>query len=425
MTQSTLPEDYALRALSLAIAQPTVSGENAQVFRRMHTLLRQLFPRLFALCSCETMGGGALLLHLPGAPGAKPLVFLSHLDVVSPGDESAWTHPPFGGEVHGGYIYGRGAADMKGHLIALLTAVEQLLREGWLPGQDIWFAFSCDEETRGGSMAAMARLLHARGVQPAFILDEGGYISQPYVLTRQPFATVGVAEKGRLLFSLSCTGPRALETLARAAARISRLHMPALLCAPVQNDMLPALHPLLTGIDRFCLSHGPLTRRRLLRRLSKTATGRAITRTQLSLWKQSGDALLRETPTLHYSASILPGDSTEALLARIRRCIARTPISLTVQCMEEPGALSPARGPAWDALCTAIAVHFPDTVIVPSLLAGGTDARHMESLCANVYRFSPFILTQDDLLRIHGIDERLSIQNLNRAVSFFRQMLQS
>ena len=260
----------------------------------------------------------------------------------------------------------------------------------------------------------MVRLLQARGVRPAFVLDEGGNISQPFALTRRPFATVGVVEKGRLLFSLSCTAPRALEELSRAAARISRIHPRARLCGPVLSAMLPAMRPLLNGRDRFCLSHGRLFYRPLLHRLSRTATGRAITRTQLSLWKQSGDALLGDIPTLYYSASILPGDSAEALLRRVRRCIARSPITLSVQCQEEPGALSPA-----------IAVHFPGTVIVPSLLAGGTDARRMESLCPQVYRFSPFILSRDELLRVHGTDERLSLENLNRGVAFFRQMLQA
>lgn len=231
----------------------------------------------------------------------------------------------------------------------------------------------------------MARLLQARGVRPAFILDEGGNISQPFSLTRKPFATVGVAEKGRLLFSLSCTAPRALEELSRAATRISRIHPRARLCDPVLSDMLPAMRPLMNGRDRFCLSHGRLFHGSLLHRLSRTATGRAITRTQLSLWKQSGDALLGEIPTLHYSASILPGDSAEALLRQVRRCIRRAPITLSVQCMEEPGALSPASGPAWDALCTAIAVHFPGTVIVP-LAAGRRHGRaaHGSALPAGV-----------------------------------------
>lgn len=416
--------DSAVHALQECIKQPTISGSSVQVFRRMHTLLRTLFPRVFTASSCETLGG-ALLICLPGRQGGKPMVFLSHLDVVSPGDESNWTHPPFGGEVHGSFIYGRGAADMKGHMVALLSACEMLLQEGWQPGGDVWFAFSCDEETRGGSMAAMAQLLRDRGVQPAFVLDEGGSIARPFALTREPFALVGVCEKGRLLFSLSCTEPNAMEILARAAARISHIRLRPRLCEPVLQQMLPAMKPLLSRSGRFCLRHHKIMHKRLLFDFSRTPMGRAVTTTQLSLWKQSGDALLREIPTLHYSASVLPGDSTEELLTRVRRIIAKKPITLTLGFMEEPGALSPAEGLAWDALVTAIQVHFPGKQVVPSLLAGGTDARRMESLCPQVYRFSPFILPPEEMRRMHGANERLSLDNLRLGMAFFRQMLQA
>lgn len=415
----------AVNALQQCIMQPTISGGSALAFRRLHGLLRALFPRVFAAASCETLGGGAMLLHLPGRQDSRPMVFLSHLDVVSPGDESVWTYPPFGGEIHDGFVYGRGAADMKGHLIALLSACEMLLQEGWQPGGDIWFAFSCDEETRGGSMSAMAQLLAARNVQPAFVLDEGGSVSRPFALTREPFAMVGVCEKGRLLFSLSCAEPGGMELLARTAARISRIRFRPRLCDPVLHEMLPAMKPLLPRHDRFCLRHAHLFSRRLLFRLMRTPTGRAISSTQLALWKQSGDALLRHIPTLHYSASVLPGDSTEELFDRVRRIIAGKPVTLTLGCMEEPGAHAPARGPAWEALVTAIEVHFPGMRIVPALLAGGTDARHMESLCPQVYRFSPFVFPPEEMRRMHGTDERLSLDNLRLGMSFFRQMLQA
>ena len=93
--------------------------------------------------------------------------------------------------------------------------------------------------------------------------------------------------------------------------------------------------------------------------------------------------------------------------------------------LEEPGQVSPVHGVSWDALTTAIQVHFPGTLIVPCLLAGGTDARHMETLCPNVYRFSPFILPPEELARTHNYNERLSIENLLRGISFFRQMLEA
>ena len=425
MTRFDISGDPLVRALSLAIMQPTISGDGAQVFRRLHILLRELFPCLFAACEAETVGGGALLLHVPGRQNARPLVFCAHLDVVSTGDESRWTYPPFGGQVHEGYVYGRGAADMKGHLIALLYAAEGLLKEGWVPTSDWWFALSCDEETRGGSMESMARMLQSRGVQPAFVLDEGGNVSHPYAFAREDAAFVGVCEKGRLLFSLSSEGIGAMETLARAAVRIARIHCVRRLCTPVTQQMLPAMRPLMGSRMRFYLRYPRLFRRALLMQLCRTATGRAVTQTQLSMWKQNGDALMRERPTLYYSGSVLPGDSAEKLLLRIQRIIARKPISLQVSCLEEPSAISPVEGLSWDALTTAIQVHFPGRAIVPCLLAGGTDSRHMEGLCANVYRFSPFVLPPEELARTHSYDERLSIENLHRGVAFFRQMLQA
>ena len=425
MNRSDPSGDPAVRALALAVAQPTVSGGSAESFRRLHALLRELFPQLFSLSEAETVDGGALLIHLPGRQSARSIVFCAHLDVVSAGDPSRWTHPPFAGRVVNGYIYGRGAADMKGHLIALLSAAEGLFREGWQPASDIWFAFSCDEETRGGSMAAMARILQSRGVRPVFVLDEGGNVSHPFALARQDAAYVGVCEKGRLLFTLRCEGERAMERLARAAVRIGRIRPRVRLCEPVTDMMLPAMAPLMDRAARLCLRNTHLFGHFLLMGLRRTPMGRAITQTQLSLWKQHGDALMRDVPTLHYSASVLPGDETQKLLDRVKRGLERTPIQLSVSVLEEPGAVSPAHGPSWDALTTAIQVHFPGTPIVPCLLAGGTDSRRMELICKNVYRFSPFILPPEELARTHNCDERLSVENLLRGVSFFRQMLQA
>ena len=189
--------------------------------------------------------------------------------------------------------------------------------------------------------------------------------------------------------------------------------------------MLPAMGPLMGRAPRLWMRYPHLFGHALLMGLRRTPMGRAITQTQLSLWKQHGDALMRDVPTLHYSASVLPGDETSKLLDRVKRSLQRTPIQLSVSVLEEPGAVSPAHGPSWDALTTAIQVHFPGTAIVPCLLAGGTDSRRMELICKNVYRFSPFILPPEELARTHNYDERLSVENLLRGVSFFRQMLQA
>ena len=85
--------------------------------------------------------------------------------------------------------------------------------------------------------------------------------------------------------------------------------------------------------------------------------------------------------------------------------------------------VSPTSGSAWDALTTAVQVHFPGVAAVPYLLTGASDARRMEPLCPYIYRFSPFLLPPEELRREHGIDERISIENLIKGTAFFKQML--
>lgn len=412
------------RALSLCIREQTVSGQGDAPFLRLQSVLRELFPRVFDLCAVQTLEGGAMLLHLRGERTARPLLFLSHMDVVSAGNARRWRFPPFSGEVSQGYVYGRGAADMKGHMVCLLSAAEELLCAGWQPKGDIWFAFGSNEEIRGDSMQRMCGILQAQGVRPAFVLDEGGAVTHLSSLSPSLSAYVGVAEKGRLLFRITSDGPRAMERLTRAATRISRIRCKSSLCAATRMTLL-ALSKKEKGLRARVLSHQGLFKPYIMGALSRTAQGRAVTRTLLSVTGMKGDALCGDMPEISYQASVLPGDSAEELLARVRRAVRDERVRMETDCCDEPGLTSQPYGEAWDALATAIAVHFPHTAVVPCLLAGGSDARRMEPICSHVYRFSPFVMPTEELARIHNADERISVENLVRGVSFFRQILQA
>ncbi len=417
-------QERLARALSLAISQETVAGGDGAPFRRLHAVLRELYPRLFTHGSCQIVAENALLVHIPGERVSRPLLFLSHMDVVPAQDASQWRYPPFSGKIADGFVWGRGACDMKGHMTALLFACEELLASGWTPKGDLYIALSCDEELRGGSMRAICGILAAQGVRPAFVLDEGSFVTTDAGLIDQPVAYVGVQEKGRIAFSLSCEGDRAMECLTSAAVRIARVRGKKRVCPAVSGTLL-SLADALPPLYRHCALRPALGSRLLLSRLQKTPYGRAVTRTRHALCALRGDLLRGERPRMDYAASVLPGDSAEELLARIRRAIGDERIHMEVTCLDEPSARSPAEGAAWDALTTAIMVHFPHTRIAPCLLAAGTDARRHEPICRNIYRFSPFILPPDEQKRIHGRDERISLENLSRAVNFFRQMLQA
>lgn len=420
--QQAAAEKRVARALSLAVQQPTLAAGPDAPFIELHTILRELFPGLFSAASWEVVDGRALLGCLPGVGDAQPLLFLSHLDVAPVYSPEKWSVGPFSGEIRDGFVYGRGAEDMKGHMIALLTAAEALLAQGIRPRADIWFALSCDEEIRGGSMQKMCRLLEARGVKPAFVLDEGGSVTQLPTLCEKKTALIGVAEKGRMCFTLTSEGKKSTETLIRASDRLLRLHFVPRICH-VTGNMLLALSAEMTGFQRFCAAHPGRMQARFLRKLERTVYGRALSRTQLMISSLQGDALRGEQAAITFQASILPGDGAAELLQRVERVIRDDRILVTVDVMDEPSLVSPSAGMAWDALVTAIQVHFPHTTIAPYLLTGSSDARRMEPLCPYIYRFSPFVLPPDEMSRMHGVDERLSIENLLRGVAFFRQML--
>lgn len=416
------PEKRIARALSLALQKPTVANGPAGPFLALHTVLKELFPLAFSLGEWETVSERALLGHVPGAGAGQPLLFLSHLDVFPIRAPEKWTVGPFSGEIRDGFVYGRGAVDMKGHLIALLTAAEGLLAQGYRPNGDWWFAFSCDEEIRGGSMKSMCALLEARGVRPAFVLDEGGAITHLPTLCETPTALIGIAEKGRMCFTLTADGERSTEALLHASERLLRMHFMPRIC-PVTSQMLQALAPTMTGFQRFCASHPGHFQARFLRKLEHTVYGQALSRTQVKVSTLSGDALRGQEAAVAFQCAVLPGEKTAELLKRIERVTADERLLVTVDVMDEPSLISPASGAAWDALTTAIQVHFPGVTIAPYLLTGASDARRMEPLCPCIYRFSPFILPPDELQREHGIDERISIENLLRGAAFFKQVL--
>lgn len=417
-------EKRAARALALAVQQPTLAGQPDTPFTQLHTVLRELFPQFFSKAETQWTDGRAMLLRLPGVEDAPPLLFLSHLDVAPILQPDQWESLPFSGEIRDGFVYGRGTADMKGHLIALLTAAETLLETGARPRADLYFAFSSDEEVRGGSMRQMADFLKARNIRPAFALDEGGAVTGLPALLEKNAALVGVCEKGRMRFTLTAQGENAPEALLRSADRLLRMRFSPRIAAPV-GAMLEALSGEMAGFPRFCAAHPRLMRQPLLQKLEQTHYGRALTHTELRLSALRGDARLGETAAMTFQAAILPGESARELLGRVERVIGDDRILVTVDEMDEPSAQSPAQGRAWDALTTAIQVHFPGVAIAPYLLTDASDARRMEEICPFVYRFSPFILPADEMRRMHRPNERLSIENLLRGAAFFRQMLLS
>jgi carboxypeptidase PM20D1 len=147
----------------------------------------------------EVVAEYSLLYTWSGSdPSRPPILLLAHQDVVpvEAGTEKDWEAPPFAGEVRDGYVYGRGATDDKGYLVAVMEAMETLLARGFEPRRTVMLAFGHDEEVLGSGARAMAQLLKERNIRAWLVLDEGMAVLLDNPLTAKPAALIGVAEKG-------------------------------------------------------------------------------------------------------------------------------------------------------------------------------------------------------------------------------------
>ena len=190
-------KEYAEK-LSRMVAVDTVSvpeTNQREKFLPFHALLEEMFPLVHARME-KTEIDGNLLFHWKGRKADRPLVLMSHQDVVPA--EGEWLHGPFSGDIADGKVWGRGASDTKCSVMAFFQAAEELLAEGFEPENDVWLSSSCTEEWAGDGCPKLVEEMKRRGVRPFLVCDEGGgIITDPVGGIHGNFAMVGVFEKGK------------------------------------------------------------------------------------------------------------------------------------------------------------------------------------------------------------------------------------
>lgn len=441
----------AAARLAGAIRYPTVSWNSGApvdtaTFLAFHDYLTASFPRVHAALQRELVGSLSLLYTWPGTdPALEPLVLMGHLDVVPVPEESAgqWTRDPFGGLIEEGYVWGRGALDDKATVLAVLEAVEALLAEGWQPRRTVYLAFGHDEEV-GGVFGAkvMVDTLVARGVRPALVVDEGGFVSEGMMPGFPPVtAIVGVAEKGYLSLELMVEaegghssvppGETAVGILSRAIGRLQAEPFPARM-NPVVRGMLENLAAHGSFGTRFVLGNLWITGPLVNRTLGGTPTGSAMLRTTTAptmLRAGVKDNVLPPRATGVVNFRIVPGETVASVIDRVRRIIddERVRVEPLSGVGQDPSNVSAMTGPAWEVLASTISQSLPDpgTPVIPYLVFGGTDAKFWSAHSDRVYRFLPITLTQESLGRFHGVDERVAVESFATAVGFFGRLLRA
>src|SRR5579875_2915557 len=429
----------AVAALRAAVRRRTVAGDGKDdaEFEGLHAELRGHFPRLFAACEQVALPDHALLLRWPGAASDRPIVLMAHQDVVPVNPRDEWTHPAYGGEVVAGVIWGRGTLDCKGSLVAICTAVEELLAADLRPAQDVWLSFGSDEEVQGTTAPAAVAALRERGVEPWLVLDEGGMaVSGAFPGVAEPLAVIGLAEKGVVDLELVARGQgghasmppahSAPAALARAILALEKHPAPARLPEPTV-EMLRRIAPHTGGplgaiVGRAAALRRPLAQ--LFARLGPSTA--AMTRTTYALTQLTGSPasnVLATTATAGLNVRVAIDETAEDAIERVRTLVGDD-IEVVVRNSYDPSPVAEL-GDAYALLERITREVLPDVVPVPYVVLAATDARHFQRVWPNCYRFTPFRMSEAQRQSLHNVDEHLEVDSLLKGVRWYRALLQA
>ncbi|CAG9462299.1 unnamed protein product [Pedinophyceae sp. YPF-701] len=463
-------EEGAIARLSKILTFPTVANPQAEDhvgaeaalhFKNQHKWLAEAFPRVWKALKVENVGAGgwSRLLTWQGTDASlRPLLLLSHLDVVPPGDVGAWEPAgPFSGEVRDGYVFGRGALDVKSGVTGILEAVSALLHEGFRPARTVMIAFGHDEEVGGGLGAVrIAEVLKQRGLEFEMVLDEGGMVFHEGVkgLSKVPTGMVGVAEKGYATVDVEVSHPGGhaampptdgtsiAELLAAIVDRVGREPPTAVLTKPTA-EMLTHLAHVAPWHLRPVLSRA--ARSQWLGTLTASALGAkgpdtaAVVRTTMAPTRVNvgvADNVLPGNGTATFNVRILPGSTIEGVLRHLEvvaRAATRGRGNVAVRL--RPGTHTSAGSgvadpyaPPFDAVRRAALEtldHSGTLVMAPYLVVGATDARHYEDVApGRCLRFTPFVLRPHETSLLHSSNERIATDVYLDAVRFYVRFIQ-
>lgn len=435
--------------LARALAYPTLAHADAgsldaAAFRAHAEHLRLSFPRVHERLQLERVNQHSLLYTWAGSdPALPPVLLAGHLDVVpvEPGTESAWTQPPFGGRIADGHVWGRGALDDKGSVLAILEAAETLLALGHQPRRTLILAFGHDEEVGGRDGAqAIAQLLAQRGIRCAFTLDEGGAVTHGLVAgVTRPVATIMAGEKGYLSVRLRLSGAgghsstpperSVIGRVARAVARLEAAPMPARLI-PAVEAMLVGLAPEMGWPARIAIANRDWLAPLIPRLLAGSRTTNALIRTTTAptLFRAGiRDNVLPSEAEAVVNFRLLPGDSIADVLRHVRETIDDQAIAVEPLAgfnNEAPPA-SDVSAPPFRLIERSVNEVFPEALVSSGLVLGATDSRHYAGVREQGYNFSPIPYSREDEGRIHGTDERIAVADYVRMVQFYAQLMRN
>ena len=433
--------DAAVDALAQLVRCKTISYndkslEDDREFQKLISLLPQLYPRVFDVCSVNQLPDRGLLLRWPGKNHGDPAVLMAHYDVV-PVNEENWEKPPFAGILEDGVLWGRGTLDTKVTFNGIFSAANYLIGKGFLPEKDIYFAFSGGEEVNGLGAPNIVKYFEDHHIQPAIVVDEGGaVVENVFPGVTKPCGVIGIAEKGMMNVQY-----RAVSAGGHASA--PKPHTPvgvlAAACKKVEDHPFKA-HiegPAAQMFDTLGRYSSPLYKMIfanlwcfgwVIDLLGKKSGGEinALVRTTSAFTQMEGSTARNVIPPearMVANMRLNPADSVASALAYLKKTVNDANVEITVLESFEPSPVSETDCPAWDKVASAVANTWPGCIVTPYLMVQCSDSRHYGKLSNHVYRFSAMDLTAEERATIHGNNERIRVECAQKAVEFYIRLM--
>ena len=434
-------EDDVVKKLGTVIKIPTISHPNpadmdmSQFDMLIETVIG-LYPTVFSKCEYEITPDKAIKIKVNGKSSEKPTVLMAHYDVV-PVVEEAWDHNPFLGEVIDDKLYGRGTLDTKCTMICALSALEKALEKGYVPKNDLYLCFGSNEEVFGHSQYHMVQEFKRQGIKPAFVYDEGGAIlNGAFPGVKEDTAFLGMGEKAMVNIKLSLesngghsstprkNGP--VVRIAKAIAKLEKNPMKPNMCATVE-ELLNVLGRHMPFYFKIIFANMWLFKglvNKLFVMLS--ADTRALLTSTFAFTMLNGGNQTNIIPNkveANINVRISPFDTVETIVEHIRKVIDDKDVVITPY--DETPAFPECsfKTEGFDIIKETVIETYPNTLVAPFLNIGGSDGKYYCEISDCVIRFSPFKVTNEERAGIHGNNEHIKVEKLEKCLEFYERLL--
>ena len=434
-------KDAAVSALQQLVRCKTVSNvdpalEDDAEFEKLINLLPELYPHIVKACTFTRFPDRGLLFHWQGKAHDKPSVMMAHYDVV-PVQEDMWEKPPFAAILEDGVLWGRGTLDTKVTLNGALSAANYLVQKGFVPEQDIYFAFSGGEEVNGKGAENIVNYFAQQGIVPALVVDEGGaVVENVFPGVNVPCGMIGIAEKGMInvRYTVRSGGGHASAPLPKSPVTDLAIACRKVVDNPFPMHLTPPVAALFDTLGRqssfvYKLIFANLWCFKPILNLICISSGgemNALVRTTTAFTMMEGSSARNVIPA---KASIVsnmrlnPQDTVESAVEYLRKTVNDPSVEIEVLEGNDPSRISQVDCDSYRKVAAAVSATWDGCITSPYLMVQCSDSRHYGAISDKVYRFSAMDLTKEERGTIHGNNERIRVETLCRAVEFYIRLL--